>query len=266
MSSGKSISAPQLVDIHCHLDFKEFDKDREEVISRALAEGIWMINVGANKISSERAVKIAGSHDGIFAIVGLHPGDIKEGFDIGYYRELAKQPKVVAIGECGLDYFRIKNSDLRIKDLQKEIFIGQIILAIEVNKPLMIHCREAHEDMLDILKSYFLNRKSKLNGNIHFFSGNWQIAQQYFNFGFTISFAGAITFSRDYDEIIKKAPLEKIMVETDAPFVAPIPYRGKRNEPLYVKEICCKIAEIRGISYGEAAVQTVSNSLSLFDQ
>ncbi|MEK9183917.1 MAG: TatD family hydrolase, partial [Patescibacteria group bacterium] len=185
-------------------------------------------------------------------------------FDANYYRNLAKNHKVAAIGECGLDYFHKNN-----KEKQKEIFKKQIELALELDKPLIIHCRQAHDDVLDILNSY---RGSMLRGNIHFFSGDWEQAQKYFNLGFLISFTGVITFpplrragTGDYDEIIKKAPLEKIMVETDAPFVTPVPYRGQRNEPFYVKEVAQKLAEVKGLSYEEVAKATTDNAVKLFN-
>ena len=265
---------PNFFDIHSHINFSDFDRDKEDVIKRSLNGGVWMINVGSDFLSSKKALEIAERYDkGVYASVGLHPNDNKdEIFQAKDYRQLAKNNKVVAIGECGLDYFRIKNNPLRQSDSetselrirQQDIFKKQIELAIELNKPLMIHCRDAHEEVIDILNSYFIIHNSKLRGNIHFFSGNWEIAQKYFNLGFTISFTGVITFARQYDEIIKKAPLEKIMIETDAPFVAPIPHRGERNEPLYVKEVAKKIAEIRREPYEKIVKTTTDNALKFF--
>ncbi len=254
---------PKLFDIHTHVNFPDFDKDRDKVIKRALDAGIWMINIGSDFESSKKAVEIAEKYnEGVYAAVGLHPNDNKkEIFSIEKYKELAKHPKVVAIGECGIDLFRQnKNDFLR----QEKIFNQQIELALELDKPLMIHCREAHDDLINILTTYYSLHSTRHNGNIHFFSGTLEQAQKYFDLGFTISFAGVVTFSRDYDEIIKKAPLDKIMIETDAPFVAPLPYRGKRNEPLYVQEIAKRMAEIRGLSYEELAKITTENALRLF--
>lgn len=245
---------PKLVDIHCHLDFKDFDNDREEVIKRALRENIWMINIGIDIKTSQKAIEIAEKYEGVFASIGLHP-DEKENFNIDYYHQLAKHPKVVAIGECGID---LKTRNLNLES-QKDLFKKQIELALEVKKPLMIHCRDAHREVIEILK------KSKHYGNIHFFSGNWEQAQKYFDLGFTISFTGVITFARDYDEVIRKAPLDKIMIETDAPFVAPVPFRGKRNEPFYVKEVAQKIAEIRNEPYEKIAEITTANAIKLFN-
>jgi TatD DNase family protein len=267
---------PKLIDTHCHLNFPDFDADpsmglgagREEVIKRTLEQDIWMINIGTDLKSSKESIGLAEKHElaphggGIFASVGLHPTDREcKRFDIDKYRELAKYSKVVAIGECGIDMFRRERSDM---ERQKEIFKKQIELAVELNKPLVIHCRDAHSEVIDILKSYFLNRKSEYNGNVHFFSGTWQEAEQYLDLGFSLSFTGVITFTNAYDNIIRGLPLEKIMVETDAPFVAPAPYRGRRSEPLHVKEVAKRIAEIKNISYEEVAQATTQNAVNFF--
>jgi len=260
---------PKYFDTHCHLNFQDYysDTERDACLARAREAGVWMINVGSDLDNSRRAIEIAEKNDeGVFATVGLHPNDniISERFDIEKYRELAKHPKVVAIGECGLDYFRIKSKNIKTeKERQKEIFRKQIELAIEIEKPLMIHVRDAHEEVLNIFNSYFLIRNSKLNGNIHFFSGNVEQAKKYLDLGFMISFTGVITFTKDYDEVIKNVALEKIMIETDAPFVAPIPYRGKQNEPFYVIEVAKKIAEIQGITAEEVVIVTTKNALKL---
>ena len=254
---------PDFFDVHSHINFSDFDRDREDVIKRSLENRIWMINVGSDFLSSKMALEITGRYDkGVYASVGLHPNDNEnEIFQIENYRQLAENNKVVAIGECGLD---LKSQKSNLKN-QKYIFEEQIKLAIELDKPLMIHCREAHNEVIKILNTYYLIHNTKLRGNIHFFSGDWEIAQKYFNLGFTISFTGVITFVRQYDEIIKKAPLEKIMIETDAPFVAPMPHRGKRNEPLYVKEVAKKIAEIRKEPYEKIAKITTDNALKFFN-
>ncbi len=253
---------PHLFDIHSHLNFKDFDIDKEEVIQRALDAGIWMINVGSDYESSKKAVEIAGKYkEGVYAAVGLHPNDNKkEIFDFDKYHELANHPKVVSIGECGID-LKYQKSNLKS---QIELFKRQIELAVEMDKPLMIHCRDAHDDVIDIVSSFKLHAP-RLRGNIHFFSGAWEQAQQYFDLGFTISFTGVITFANQYDEIIKKAPLDKIMIETDAPFVAPLPWRGRRNESLYVQEVAKRMAEIRGLTYEEIARITTQNALKFFN-
>jgi len=256
---------PKLFDIHSHLNFPEFDNDREEVVKKMQAESIFTIVVGTDKKTSEGAIELAESvvaDENIFASVGLHPTDKEnEKFSVDYYRKLASHPKVVAIGECGIDLFRRDRSDLK---RQEDLFRKHIELALEINKPLMIHCRDAHNEVLEILNVYQSIHGSKLRGDIHFFSGNLDIAQRYFDLGFSISFAGVITFSRDYDEVIKNAPLDKIMIETDSPYVAPAPHRGKRNEPMYVKEVAKKIAEIRDISYEKVAEVTTENALRMF--
>jgi len=252
---------PKIFDIHSHLNFPQFDRDRESVLKEMREQGIWTICVGTDRKTSQECVDLSEKHKGVFASAGLHPADSDEEFDIDYYRELTKYQKVVAIGECGLDYFRIK--DQKSRNRQKEIFMRQIELARETNKPLMIHCREAHNDVLKIISDFKI-QDPNLRGNIHFFSGDWKQAQKYLELGFTISFAGPITFTSQYDEIITKTPLDKIMIESDSPFTAPAPYRGKRNEPLYVKEIAGKIARVRGISYEKIVEVTVKNAIALF--
>jgi TatD DNase family protein len=272
------------IDTHAHLNFKAYDNDRDEVIKRALGNGIRIINVGVDWGTSQESVELAEKYpEGIFAAVGLHPNSVdefvdsrnsylrigqserseREEFDYEEYKELARNEKVAAIGETGLDYFRIKNRELRIK--QKEVFKKQIELAIELNKPLIIHCRDAHDDVLEILKSYTLNLKSNLKGAIHSFSGNLKQAEQYQKLGFKIAFNGIITFSRDYDEVILKTPLENILIETDCPFLAPVPYRGQRNEPSYIGEIAKKLAEIKNVELGKVIEQTTKNAEEVFN-
>ena len=188
-----------------------------------------------------------------------------EEFDYDFYLNLAKNKKVVGIGECGLDYFR--TSDESLKEKQKEVFIKHLKLAKEANKPIIIHCRNAHDDLLKILH---LAVKPP-SGVMHFFTGTLEQAKKYIGLGFYISFSGVITFPPRkgeivgaYDEIIKNIPLEKILVETDCPFVAPVPHRGKRNEPAYVKYVAQKIAEIRGVSFEKVTEQTTKNAKRLF--
>jgi TatD DNase family protein len=250
---------PKLVDIHCHLNFPDFNKDREETIKRTLDAGIWCINVGADLKTSEESIKLAEEHEGIFATTGCHPHYASEGFDTRYYKELARNEKVVAIGECGLDNIRSRTSN----SLQREIFEKQIYLAAELNKPLMIHCRNAHEEVLGIV-SKFKTQNSKLTGNVHFFTGKWDQAERYLEMGFMFSFTGLITYIRDLDKIIEKLPLDRIMAETDAPFVAPMPYRGERSEPLYVEQVVRRIAEIKNVSFEEVTRQTTQNAINFF--
>lgn len=239
---------PKYIDIHSHLNDKQFDDDRQEVIERTLNKGVWTITIGTDKEMSKKACELSVLHEGLFASVGVHPTDnIQEEFDLEFYRDLVKNyPKVVAIGECGLDYFRVEKDDYKEKLRQKKLFEAQIELAVEVEKPLMIHCRDAYPELMDILEVKKREYGNLLNANIHFFAGDVDIARKCFSLDFTISFTGVLTFARNYDEVVKYSPLEKIMAETDAPYVAPVPYRGKRCEPLYVSEVVKRIAVVRG--------------------
>lgn len=273
---------PKIFDIHSHLNFPDFDPvnsastehgasgDREAIIEKMRENGIWTICVGADEKTSQECVDLAEKYENIFASVGLHPTeDIKRplGHLMSKLSELAKNKKVVAIGECGLDFYRnpeARNPKHEIRNKQIKLFKEQIKLALEINKPLMIHCREAHDDLIEILKAESQKLKADLRGNIHFFSGTWEQAQKYFELGLTISFAGPTTFADQYDETIKNSPIDKIMIETDAPFAAPAPYRSKRNEPSYVIEIAKKIAEIKNMKTEDVLATTTSNAMRLF--
>ena len=241
-----------------------------------------MILVGSQASTSRRALEYARKYDdGVWAAVGLHPihltelhVDAKEigednvpgfdtrteEFDFDYYKTLALDSKTVAIGECGLDYFRTGETDDK-RDKQHETLRRQIQLAREVKKPMIIHCRNAYHDLAPILRE---EKADEAGGTIHFFAGSWEDAKMFLDLGFHLSFTGVITFARDYDDALTKSPLDRIMVETDAPYVSPVPYRGKRNEPLYVREIAKKVAELRGISYEEVARATTENATKLF--
>jgi len=236
------------IDIHSHLAFEDYDSDREEVLARMKNNQVGTIIIGTDLNESKKAVNMAEQNENIWAAIGMHPGlcgkPEKTFFDEKEFEELISSPKVVAIGECGLEYFHIKKEDTG--EQQKELFESQIKFAIKHNKALMLHCRDSYDDVLDILESYKREYGEKLWGNSHFFAGNLEQAKKFLNLGFTLSFTGVVTFARDYDETIKYVPQNSIMSETDAPFVAPIPYRGKRNEPSYVIEIVKKLAEIRG--------------------
>lgn len=247
---------PTFFDIHTHLNFSDFDRDREEAYKRAQDAGVVMINVGTDKETSKSALEFAKTHEGTYTTVGAHPTH-DEPFDFEFYKKLGQDPKVVGIGECGLDYFRIKDNEPRTR--QTEIFIKHIELAKELKKPLMLHIRNAYKDALEILKKY-----PEVRGNSHFFAGNWEEAKGFLDLGHTLSFTGVITFTRDYDEVIRNAPLDMIMSETDAPYVSPIPYRGKRNEPVYVIEVVKKIAEVRGEDYEKVRQTLFSNAIRFF--
>jgi TatD DNase family protein len=273
----------RFVDNHAHLNFNAFRDDLEDVIKRARDAGTLIINVGTQRDTSKRAVEIAEKYDNCYAIVGLHPvhtgksfhdekeigpafakaASGKEGFtsrgevfDYEYYKELAMHPKVVGIGECGLDYYRLEKDT---KDVQRKAFEEQIKLAIEIGKPLMLHVREAYEDALTILRQY-----PGVKGDTHFFAGDTNIAKQFLDLGFTLSFTGAITYGTNYKEVIEITPLDRILSETDCPYVAPVPYRGKRNEPVYVVEIVKKIAEIKNVPFEEVREVLRVNSKRLF--
>lgn len=279
------MSVPQFIDIHSHLNFKAFDEDREVAIQRALDAGVWLITVGTQLDTSKKALEMAHQYEeGVYAIIGLHPihtgasyHDVKElgeegkaftsrgeVFDKEEYRKLLADPKVVGIGECGLDYYRCTEETIA---KQKQAFIEQIELANEFNKPLMLHIRnnpedetnKAYSDSLEILKQH-----AKVKGDVHFFAGSVEVAQAFVDFGFTISFTGVLTFTHDYDEVVKAIPLDMIMSETDAPYITPVPYRGKRNEPLYVQEVVKKIAEIKGLDVQVVAEQLVANAKRVF--
>ncbi len=249
---------PTYFDIHSHIDASQYDADREEVIKRLGETGTHTITIGTDLESSKRAVELARKHEGIYACIGVLAVDNPEAtFDTVEFEKLVSHPKVVAIGECGLDFSRVsKEQDY---ERQKKVFVDQIEFAIAHDKPLMIHTRNTYEEVLEILQVY----KGKARGNIHFFTGDWEVAERFFALGFTISFTGVITFARDYDEVVKKAPLNLIMSETDAPYVAPVPYRGKRNEPAYVEEVVKRIAEIRGEDLETVRAALVENALRM---
>lgn len=289
-----------LIDSHCHVDFNAFKEDAEEVIGRSLRNGVWMINVGAQYSTSARAVKMADKYnEGLYAVVGLHPihlvEDItetteldgkeysfltrREEFDPAKYRELAlSSKKVVGLGESGLDYYYFGNSTKlplpvdKIKEIQKKVFQGFIDLSHELQLPLVMHCRGANDDhgvydeLLEIIELNISAGKS-FKGVMHCFKGNRAQAQRFVELGFYVGFTGIITFkkkSEELQEIAKALPLDKILVETDAPFMSPEPHRGKRNEPAYVEFVARKIAELRGIDFEEVARVTTENAKTLF--
>ncbi|QQR64826.1 TatD family hydrolase [Candidatus Kaiserbacteria bacterium] len=254
------------IDIHTHLNLDAFDVDGEEVGERTRAEGVAYINIGTGKATSEKAVALAHEAEGVFATVGMHPthtsGEHAETFEYEDFRSLARNEKVVAIGECGLDYFRV---DKEMKGEEEAVFLKHIQLANEVGKPLMLHIRpsegsmDAYHDALRHLKAH-----AKVLGNVHFFAGTYAVAKQFWDIGFTTSFTGVITFASQYDEVIKNAPLAMLHAETDAPYVAPVPYRGKRNEPRYVKEVYKRIATIRGEDEEKVRCALLENARRVF--
>ncbi|TAK57070.1 TatD family deoxyribonuclease [Patescibacteria group bacterium] len=256
------------VDIHSHLQMSEYDSDREAVLMRMKEAGVATIVVGVDYETSLQAVEMAERNENIYACVGLHPKDnLTEVFDVEAYRKLVQNPKVVAIGECGLDFFRLEGNSGKVEEIkaqQKKLFIQQIELAIETDKPLMLHCRDAYREVLDILIPYKKQVGDKIRGNVHFFAGDVATAREFIELGFTVSFTGVVTFARNYDEVIRSIPLESILSETDAPFVAPAPYRGKRNEPAYVVEVVKKLAEIRSEDPEKVRTQLLENVRRVF--
>ncbi len=264
-----------LIDTHAHVNFNAYKDDVDEVIRRSLDGEVWMINVGSQYSTSKRAVEIVEKYkEGVYAAVALHPIHLgpskfvdeeevkfetkEEKFDKEKYKELAKNSKVVAIGETGLDYYH--TDDEKIKELQKQVFKQHLELAQELNKPIIFHCRKAYQDLLDELRvtSY------ELRGVVHCFMGKKSQAEEFLKMGFYLGFNGLITYCRDYDKVIRNIPLEKILVETDCPWLTPEPHRGKRNEPLYVKYVAEKIAEIKEIPFKKVAEQTTKNAKELF--
>jgi TatD DNase family protein len=232
-------------DIHSHLHDPVFDADRREVFLRMARENVGTITIGTDMSSSQKAAELAEKEEGVWASVGIHPRDNpNEIFEVEALKNLAAREGVVAIGECGLDYFG--SVDPKEKKRQQDLFEEHIDLALNTDLPLMLHVRDAYDDVLALLEHRAKREGERLRGNVHFFAGDTEVAKQFFDIGFSISFTGVITFTHDYDEVVAYAPKDMIMAETDAPYVAPAPFRGKRNEPLYVKEVYKKIAALRG--------------------
>lgn len=271
------------IDVHAHVNFAAYDGDREQVLDRSKQEGVGIINVGTDIESSQRAVGIARSRENVWAIVGMHPIHISESrndemetgikgegikkasdFDEARFLVLAKDAKTVAIGECGIDLFHSDESEL---PKQIEILKKHIAIANEVNKPLMLHVRNgkdtknqnAYMMTLDILKQF-----AKVKANFHFFAGSIEDLMAIMEWGGYVSFTGAITFGSNYDKIINMVREDRIMSETDSPYVAPAPNRGKRNEPIYVKEVVKKIASIRGVDEQDMARILANNAKNFF--
>lgn len=250
------------IDIHCHLNFPEYDTDREDVIARAQKEEIGIINVGTNIPMSAKAIGLAEKYENIWATVAIHPNHAKDDFDMSVLKKLANHPKVVAIGECGLDYFRSGPEDI---ERQREVFLQHIALANQVKKPLMLHIRNSKENNGAYAEAVaMLVKHAKVRANFHFFAGTMEDLNMIININGTVSFTGAVTFARTYDEVVKNVPIDRIMSETDAPFVAPTPHRGKRNEPSFIKDIVEKLASIRGVRIETLASQIIDNARKMF--
>lgn len=279
-------------DSHTHLNLAAFDKDRKEVIEKTQKHGIFIINIGTCYETSKKALEIAKQHKNCWATVGLHPShtipmkidknELKidgkqsiskaETFN-GRFEALLKKscsfaqdkPKIVAIGECGLDYSYLKDfskeDQEKYKKIEEKEFRKQILIAKKYNLPLSLHVRDLYEKALMILEE----EKYKNRAVFHFFTGNINQAQKILEKGFYLGFSGIITYSEIMNEVIKNAPLEQILIETDAPYVAPIPYKRSRNEPIYVKEVAKKIAQIKKLPLKKIEEVTFENTLQLFE-
>lgn len=253
----------KLFDSHCHLQMPQFDADRAEVLARMREADMGGLVVGTDYEVSKAALELAKAHDFLWAAVGLHPNDPAEdstshgvGKWIARFEELARDPKVVAIGECGLDYFRSSGEG------QKERFETHIVLAKKLGKALIVHCRDAHDDCSSILQKTRISESVPVV--IHFCTVSGDVAQKYLDLGCYLSFPGPVTFTDMYDDSIRLCPMDKLLIETDSPFAAPTPHRGKRNEPVYVAEVAKKIAAIKGISAAEIEQASVANAQKAF--
>lgn len=251
-----------LFDTHTHLDAPQFDEDREETIVRAYEAGVTrMINVGFNRETIPSTMKLAETYDFIYAAVGWHPQDavtMKEG-DLEWIASLCSHEKVVAIGEIGLDYYW----DTSPKDVQHRVLRQQIGLARELNVPIVIHNRDAHEDIVKILRE---EKASEVGGVMHSYSGSWETAKLCLNMGFHLSFGGPITFknARQPKEVLAQVPMDRLLIETDSPYLTPHPYRGKRNESAHVRLVAEAAAQIKGVEVEEIARITTKNGLERF--
>lgn len=271
---------PRLFDTHAHVQFDAFKDDGHDVIRRTLAAGTWMNLVGSQIDTSKRAIEYAEQYpEGVYALIALHPIHLfstyvdedeiqfksrEEKFDPAVYRELVKSKKVVGIGECGLDYHRIEEVGQPIdviKKKQREVFAQHIDLAIELNLPMEIHCRDAYDDVYDIVKQY-----PKLRAIMHCYLGTWEQAQKFLNLGFLISISGIVTFknAKALQEVARHVPIEQMVIETDCPYLTPEPHRGKRNEPAYVEFTAQKIAALKGMTLQEVAEKTTANARNFF--
>jgi TatD DNase family protein len=274
-----------LYDTHAHINFAAYKENYKTLIEQTLAQGLWLNNVGTQKDTSAEAVRIANEFaKGVYAVVGLHPihtlkqevdeeeshfKSREEKFDYDFYRKLAENPKVVGIGECGLDYYRTPQGQSleEVKAIQLPAFRQQILLAKELNKALAIHCRaskdsfDAYEDILEILR-----QEKPQRFEIHSFTANWQVAQKFLELGGYIGLNGIITFDKTgvLAEVIRNCPLQKIVLETDAPYLAPVPFRGKKNEPAYLQYVVGHIAALKNQAKEEVAEITTANALALF--
>jgi len=259
------------IDTHSHLYEKKFDEDRDEVFERMRSEGVGTIVVGTCLETSMQAVELARSaaaRDVVLgATIGVHPTDTNEDFDPAEYEKLLGE-NIVGIGECGFDYFRTPRDEVYVH--QREIFEAQVVFAAENDLPLMLHIRpsdgttDAHEDALEVLKLYQKEYGDTVRGNVHFFTSTKEVAREYLALGFTIAFPGVITFAPELEEVVRDVPLDMMLAETDAPYAAPVPHRGSRNEPVFVIDTIKAIAQIRGEEFEVVAEQLTKNAKTVF--
>ncbi|KKQ62037.1 MAG: Hydrolase, TatD family [Parcubacteria group bacterium GW2011_GWE2_38_18] len=272
------------IDTHAHVNFNAYKDDADEVMQRSLVKEVGVVNVGSQYSTSVRAVEMAHRYENVWAVIGIHPlhlrkqnlsyqdsselevAEIKtsgEEFDYKKYLELARDEKVVAIGEVGLDYHHFEEGDdvETLKQKQQEVFLQAIQLANEVKKSIMIHCWDAYPDLLEILKKYPVEKK----GIVHSFVGGYKTAKKFIELGYKIGLNGVITYTDDFVRLIKEIPLEHIVLETDCPYLTPVPHKGERNEPYMVELVAKKIAEILEIEVDEVARITTKNAEKIFN-
>lgn len=274
-----------MIDVHCHLNFHSFGKDYDEVIKKAFQDGVTkIINVGTKIDSSQKAVELAQKYDNLYAIIGVHPhhadkpftfpGKVKGKPEVNWSEELEKlasKPKVVGIGECGMDYFSYRTNDIVDPKLQKEVFIKQIELAHKLNLPLQIHNRQATKDTIEILNSHKSLLKRDVPGMFHCFAGNMNFLKKALELGFYIGFDGNITYEglapgedTDLKDLAKYTPIDRIVAETDSPFLTPKPFRGRRNIPSYVIIVGEFLSQLKHLSFDQIKEQTINNSNKIF--
>ena len=251
-----------MIDSHAHYDDEKFDSDREEVMQKCIDSGVThIINAGANIESSQKSIDLSRKYPFVYAAVGVHPEDAStcNEYTLDKLTDFSKEPKVIAIGEIGLDY----HYDSPSREIQKEWFAKQIALAVKLKLPLIIHDREAHHDVLDIIRA---EKGYETGGVFHCFSGSKEMARGVMNLGFKIGIGGALTFKKAHKpvEVVSFAPLDMLLVETDCPYMAPEPYRGQRNWSGLIEIVLYKIAEIKGIDYRAAEEATSNNAVKLF--
>jgi TatD DNase family protein len=252
-----------LIDSHAHLDMKQFDSDRDGVIDRAVSADVrHIITVGIDIKSSRNALNLTTHYPSIFATAGIHPhnADNANKDDLEHIELIAQHDKIIAIGEIGLDFFRNRSA----RQNQIEVFTQQLSIAISLDLPVVIHDREAHTETVNILSSF---KQNELHGMIHCFSGDYELAKTFINLGYYISISGTVTYNNagQIQDVAKRVSLNRLLLETDAPFLTPIPFRGKRNEPSYIIHTAQKIARLRGISFEEVSYQTSKNVCQLFN-